>query len=512
VYKEDFLSKMANIESGSSQVDQVDQQQQQPCASSGVPQGEFNMDGEFTVVYVDGSCIDNGGVKARASYGVYWGPDHPQNTYGQLSATDTPTNNRAELEAACIALERAKTIGINKVHIHSDSKYVVSGMNSWRHNWSKKDWKKSDGKAVANKDKWEKLIKRTDSLESVQFTHVPGHSGVIGNEEADKLANLGNGGVTPQTATSCKQDSTTQDDAIHETSKSNLGTAGKAANKHCPICAENVSREYLQCSDCLLHIHYQCTELPTYQLTKLRKGQRKYTCENCVDIDNDIGELMTQKQAEAAPSGASPPVQDATAASSPTGGTGHPQPDMGQVVMAINNLQEILITNNNSHMAEMHAMEAIIQTKLDTQVMSLNTQVTEHNTRLMVENDKLREDWTKLHKQIQAQSKSETGIASLQLELDNKSGHLQRMGCELKGAVMELNTRAKLLDKLLEEKHKFDEQARTWHELAQSQESKIVDLNSQCTDLTKQLVQIRDEISTCNDFYQAKESKQTHFA
>jgi ribonuclease HI len=484
-----------------STLSEMDQQQQQPCTSSGVPQGEFNIDGEYTIVYVDGSCVDNGGTKARGGYGVFWGIEHPQNTFGQLSADEKHSNNRAELQAACTALEQAKSIGIKKVDIHSDSKYVVSGMNTWRQNWVKKDWKKSDGKIVANKDKWQKLIERTNNLDSVKFTHVPGHSGVMGNEQADKLAGMGNSCVT---STACIKDSMTQDDESHETSKSNVGTAGKAANKQCPICGETVSKELcLQCSDCFLQIHYQCTDLPPYQLTKLRKSQRKYTCENCVDIDGDIGELMTQRHAEDSLNGASLPVQDATPGVSPTGHTGHPQPDMAHVVRAINTLQEILITNNNSHMAGMQAMESLIQSKLDTQV-------TEHNKRLMGENDKLREECAKLHKQVQAHSKSETEIATLKLELDKKSGQIQHMNCDLKRAMDELETRAKLLDKLIAEKQQFDHQAKTWHERAQSQERIISDLNSQCTDLTKQLVQMRDELSTCNDFIKPKKiNKQT---
>lgn len=96
----------------------------------------FRAENYFTVVYVDGSCKDNGGEKATASYGVFWGDDNPRNKEGVINGQDSPTNNRAELEAAIQALQQANSFKIEKLEvIRSDSRYVTSGMNEWIHNW-----------------------------------------------------------------------------------------------------------------------------------------------------------------------------------------------------------------------------------------------------------------------------------------------------------------------------------------------------------------------------------------
>ena len=59
--------------------------------------------------------------------GVYWGEYHPLNTSEYLIG-DKQTNIRAEVTAAIIALEQAKQIQIQNMHISTDSKYVKGGI------------------------------------------------------------------------------------------------------------------------------------------------------------------------------------------------------------------------------------------------------------------------------------------------------------------------------------------------------------------------------------------------
>jgi ribonuclease HI len=49
------------------------------------------------VVYIDGACRNNGSPTARASYGVYFGPDSPHNCYGLLPDSSPQTSTRAEI-------------------------------------------------------------------------------------------------------------------------------------------------------------------------------------------------------------------------------------------------------------------------------------------------------------------------------------------------------------------------------------------------------------------------------
>ena len=98
------------------------------------------------------------------------------------------TNNRMELTAAIEALNALK--GTRNVILHTDSKYVMDGINEWMPNWKKRGWKTSAKKPVKNKDLWQALDEAA-SRHTVQWQWVKGHNGTAGNEEADALANLG---------------------------------------------------------------------------------------------------------------------------------------------------------------------------------------------------------------------------------------------------------------------------------------------------------------------------------
>lgn len=72
------------------------------------------------------------------------------------SEIDT-TNNRMELRAAIeglLLLPRG-----SEVQIFTTSDYVYQGATKWIHGWRQRDWKKRDGKPVANADLWQALDK-----------------------------------------------------------------------------------------------------------------------------------------------------------------------------------------------------------------------------------------------------------------------------------------------------------------------------------------------------------------
>ncbi len=77
------------------------------------------------------------------------------------------TNNRAELNAAIIALNQACTEGINFLRIHTDSEYVFKTATQWINLWKNNDWKKSDGSTLANIHD----IKLIDQLSQKLNTH-----------------------------------------------------------------------------------------------------------------------------------------------------------------------------------------------------------------------------------------------------------------------------------------------------------------------------------------------------
>ncbi|ELW62330.1 Ribonuclease H1, partial [Tupaia chinensis] len=176
-----------------------------PCAKHGrqsvelVPalgKDAFSYMGDFVVVYTDGCCSSNGRRRARAGIGVYWGPGHPLNVGVRLPGRQT--NQRAEIHAACKAIEQARAQNISKLVLYTDSMFTINGITNWVPGWKKNGWKTSTGKEVVNREDFAALERLTQGME-IQWAstranalmHVPGHAGFIGNEEADRLAREG---------------------------------------------------------------------------------------------------------------------------------------------------------------------------------------------------------------------------------------------------------------------------------------------------------------------------------
>ncbi|XP_014647613.1 PREDICTED: ribonuclease H1 isoform X1 [Ceratotherium simum simum] len=157
-----------------------------------VSKDTFSYMGEFVVVYTDGCCSSNGRRRARAGIGVYWGPGHPffETRNVGIRLPGRQTNQRAEIHAACKAIEQAKAQNISKLVLYTDSMFTINGITNWVQGWKKNGWRTSTGKEVINKEDFVELERLTQGMD-IQWMHVPGHSGFIGNEEADRLAREG---------------------------------------------------------------------------------------------------------------------------------------------------------------------------------------------------------------------------------------------------------------------------------------------------------------------------------
>ena len=140
-------------------------------------------------VYIDGSCIKNGAASAQAGIGLFWGDGNPWNCSIPLTADSTSTNNKAELTAAIKAIQQAGENNLKELVINSDSKYVVNGATEWVQKWMYNGWKTASGDQVKNKEEWTELVNVIKSTNiNIKWQHVPAHSGIAGNEEADRLA------------------------------------------------------------------------------------------------------------------------------------------------------------------------------------------------------------------------------------------------------------------------------------------------------------------------------------
>ncbi|MEE8526961.1 MAG: ribonuclease HI [Gammaproteobacteria bacterium] len=138
---------------------------------------------QTTEIYTDGACRGNPGP---GGWGVLLiAGKHRKTLHGGDPET---TNNRMELTAAIEALNALKS-GQRAV-LHTDSKYVMDGVNEWLPNWKKRGWKTASKKQVKNKDLWQALDEAVARHE-IDWRWVRGHDGNPGNEEADALANRG---------------------------------------------------------------------------------------------------------------------------------------------------------------------------------------------------------------------------------------------------------------------------------------------------------------------------------
>jgi len=134
-------------------------------------------------IFSDGACRGNPGPGGWGALLNFKGKK--KEIYG--GERDT-TNNRMELMAVIEALGTLKRPC--KVHIMTDSQYVMKGITEWINGWKRRNWKNSANKPVKNADLWVRLDEAV-SGHDVRWSWVRGHTGHPGNERADELANRG---------------------------------------------------------------------------------------------------------------------------------------------------------------------------------------------------------------------------------------------------------------------------------------------------------------------------------
>ncbi|MGD2153638.1 MAG: ribonuclease H [Gemmatimonadales bacterium] len=94
------------------------------------------------------------------------------------------TNNRMALRSAIEGLRALKSPC--RVAFHSDSSYLVKGMNEWVPSWIARGWKRKGG-PIENLELWQKLKKLADR-HKIEWLWVRGHAGDPKNEYANHLA------------------------------------------------------------------------------------------------------------------------------------------------------------------------------------------------------------------------------------------------------------------------------------------------------------------------------------
>ena len=129
------------------------------------------------IIYTDGSARGNPG---NGGYGIVMiSGAHRKELKQGFRLT---TNNRMELLAVIVALERIKK-DRSDVVIYSDSKYVVDAIEKkWVFSWEKKNFIKKK-----NPDLWIRFL-GAYKKHNVSFVWVKGHNNNIENDRCDFLA------------------------------------------------------------------------------------------------------------------------------------------------------------------------------------------------------------------------------------------------------------------------------------------------------------------------------------
>lgn len=142
------------------------------------------------VVYTDGATSPNPGP---SGYGIYAKDSHGIEYDIWCGFSKNASNNRAEMSAYIKTLQLAQYLNWTHLIVHSDSEYVVKGAKERMRRYQRNGWYRHDGSIVPNRDLWEEMIREEDAFKSrrgatITLKWVKAHSGIDGNERADKLA------------------------------------------------------------------------------------------------------------------------------------------------------------------------------------------------------------------------------------------------------------------------------------------------------------------------------------
>ncbi len=172
----------------------------------------------------DGACSGNPGPGG-------WGAllRFEDGAVRELGGADrATTNNRMELTAALALYEALRDLPRHPdLVIHTDSRYLIDGLQKWLPGWKRKGWRTASGGQVLNRDLWERLERAR--LADVPLMHVRGHSGDPDNDRCDAIAVAFSRGQRPQLSSEGGGGVTNAETAVQTDLAAAPRTAGRAA-------------------------------------------------------------------------------------------------------------------------------------------------------------------------------------------------------------------------------------------------------------------------------------------
>lgn len=150
----------------------------------------------MTDIYTDGSNQTHNGVDC-AGWGFCYLPAGETKKWMKFwGGVDGATNNRGEMMGCIRAIQHAAATKLPDVVLCTDSNYTLQGFTERLQGWMSNRWKLASGEPVKNIDLWKVMLKAAVAYENamgykVKWKKVLAHSGIGGNEIADKLASRG---------------------------------------------------------------------------------------------------------------------------------------------------------------------------------------------------------------------------------------------------------------------------------------------------------------------------------
>lgn len=140
--------------------------------------------------YTDGSCPRNPGPGGWA-FAIVLEEDHGRENILDSGYELDATNNTMELTAGIRVLERLEKEKMNDlpVFVHSDSRYVVDGMQQYRHAWAESNFKYTNvNSPLKNGGLWRHANETANKFKRLRFMWLRGHVGHYWNEQCDAMA------------------------------------------------------------------------------------------------------------------------------------------------------------------------------------------------------------------------------------------------------------------------------------------------------------------------------------
>lgn len=142
------------------------------------------------LIYTDGASSGNPGP---GGWGTLIVDTRTEKVYELGEPLKRTTNNETELLALLEGLRKLSELSLTKdvhIYVYLDSEYVRNGVTKWMKGWKQKGWVTSTGEAVKNKEIWMAIGEELEMLKKIiiEYIHVDGHAGILGNERVNDIA------------------------------------------------------------------------------------------------------------------------------------------------------------------------------------------------------------------------------------------------------------------------------------------------------------------------------------